>query len=451
MGRRRSGVGATVDVGTLEVQDVESLAERLVEFVRPYQEVVGWAPREKQLSAFVAGLLGGSERKSVEPIALSLGVDRRQLQYFVGVSSWDHEPLLGRVQHEVADEIGDPNGVIVMDGSAMPKKGTESVGVARQWCGRLGKVENCQLGVFLAYAGKDSSTLMDERLYLPRAWAEDEERRRKAKVPEAVSFKKPWELADEMLRHVGPRLPHRWAVGDAEYGRSTAFRDRLAKRGERYVLEVPSTIVVRKVARPKVGRPPTWHRVNYFLRRRDIREWQHFTVRDGQKEPIEVVAIALRVQTRRHGKPKEETLLAIEALGSKERWLFVSNAPRHTPLDELVKVASMRHLVEEAFENAKGEVGLDHHEVRAWRGWHHHMTASLMALWFLVRERRRLGKKSADLGGDGALHDLGAVAPAALTAGDRCALPLSDGAERGGAHQPLEGAWPDTPVVEARA
>ena len=121
-------------------------------------------------------------------------------------------------------------------------------------------MENCQVGVFVAYAGKDASTLVDERLYLPRAWAFDEARRRKAKVPTAVDFKKPWELADEMLRHVGPRLPHRWIVGDTEFGRSTAFRDRLAKRGERYALEVPSTMVVRKVARPKVGRPPTWKR-----------------------------------------------------------------------------------------------------------------------------------------------------------------------------------------------
>jgi SRSO17 transposase len=255
-------------------------------------------------------------------------------------------------------------------------------------------VENCQLGVFLAYASKDSSTLVDERLYLPRAWAQDEERRRKAKVPAGVRFKKPWELADEILRQVVPRLPHRWVVGDAEYGRATAFRDRLAKRGERYMLEVPSNIVVRKVPRPKVGRPPLWHKAPYHLRWRSIHEWKRLTVRDGQKEPIEVVALALRVQTRRHGKSKEETLLAIESLGSQERWLFVSNVPKRTPLEELVLAASRRHLVEEAFEKRQGGVGLDHHEVRAWRGWHHHMKASLMALWFLVRERRRLGGKA---------------------------------------------------------
>jgi SRSO17 transposase len=410
---REGGVGEAVDVGRVEVGDVEHLAVRLTEFVKPYQEAVGWASREKHVGTFVAGLVGGSERKSVEPLALAQGANRRQLQHFVGVSVWDHEPLLGRLQAEVAQELGDPEGVLVIDGSAMPKKGSESVGVTRQWCGRLGKVENCQVGVFLAYAGRGSCALVDERLYLPRAWAADPARRRKAKVPEEVRFHKPWELADEMLRQVGPHLPHRWIVGDAEYGRATAFRDRLAKRGEKYMLEVPSNILVRKVA-GKAGRRPEWHGTREFLRRRRVTEWRRLTVRDGQKEPIEVVALAIPVHTRRAGKGKREMLVAIEALAGKERWLFITNAPSHTPLEELVQAASRRHLIEEAFESAKGEVGLDHYEVRAWQGWHHHVTASLVALWFLVRERRRLGQEGAALGGDGTLHDLRAASPPAL-------------------------------------
>lgn len=429
-------MGVAVDVGRLAVRDVECLAEHLTEFMKPYLEVVGWSTREKQLSAFVAGLLGGTERKSVEPIALAQGVDRRQLQHFVGGSPWDHLPLLGQLQREVSGELGDPEGVLVVDGSAMPKKGTESVGVARQWCGRLGKVENCQLGVYLAYAGKGSCTIVDERLYLPRAWAMDAVRRAKAKIPATVTFQKPWVLADEMLRQVGTRLPHKWTVGDAEYGRSKLFRDRMAKRGERYMLEVPANTAVRKVA-GKAGRRPEWHKVSDFVKRRPISEWKRFTVRDGQKGPIEVIATTYRVQTRRRGKPRVETLLAIEALGSAERWLFLSNTPVHTALGEMVSAASRRHLIEEAFENAKGEVGLDHHEVRAWRGWHHHMTASLMALWFLVREHRKLGEKSSTHGGDGALHDLRAATSAAPPARDRSTMPLPTPAQRDSAHRPL--------------
>jgi len=247
------------------------------------------------------------------------------------------------------------------------------------------------VGVYLAYAGRGTCALVDERLYLPRAWALDPVRRRKAKVPERVEFQKPWVLADEMLRRDGWRLPHRWIVGDTEFGRSSLFRDRLAKRGERFMLEAPSNILVRKVA-SKRGRPK-WHRVTEFLERRPITDWTRFTVGDGQKEPVEVIATAARVQTRWRGEARTETLVAIESLGSKERWLFLSNAPPDTPLEEMVKAASRRHLIEEAFGNAKGETGLDHYEARAWLGWHHHMTASLLALWFLVREHRRLGKK----------------------------------------------------------
>ncbi len=440
-------MGVAVDVGQLAVRDVECLAAHLAEFMKPYLDVVGWSSREKQLSAFVAGLLGGTERKSVEPIALAQGVDRRQLQHFVGGSPWDHFPLVGQLQGEVAEELGDPEGVLVVDGSATPKKGTESVGVARQWCGRLGKVENCQVGIYLAYAGKGSCALIDERLYLPRAWAKDSVRRAKAKIPDTVMFQKPWVLGDEMLRQVGPRLRHKWIVGDSEYGRSSLFRDRLAKRAERYMMEVPSNISVRKVA-GKAGRRPQWHRVSDFVKRRPISEWKSFTIRDGQKGPIEVIATAYRVQTRRRGKPKVETLLAIEALGSAESWLFLSNTPLHTPLEEMVSAASRRHLIEEAFENAKGEVGLDHHEVRAWRGWHHHMTASLMALWFLVREHRTLGKKSSTLGGDGALHDLRAATSAALASRHRWQMPLSAQAQRGGAHQPLARPWARAAALE---
>jgi SRSO17 transposase len=164
---REVRMGGMVDVGEVAARDVAVLAEHLGEFMKPYLQVVGWSTREKQLSAFVAGLLGGTERKSVEPMALAQGVDRRQLQYFVGVSPWDHQPLLGQLQGEVAAELGDLQGVLVVDGSATPKKGTESVGVARQWCGRLGKVENCRLGIYRAYAGKGSCALVDERLYLP--------------------------------------------------------------------------------------------------------------------------------------------------------------------------------------------------------------------------------------------------------------------------------------------
>ena len=392
MGRVAGGSGA-VDVGKLSAGDIESVADRLGQFLEPYQALMGWKPRRGHVKTFIDGLLSGLERKSVEPIAVTAGQGRKPLQHFVGVSQWDERPLLEHLRRDVAREIGDAHGVFIIDGSANPKKGTESVGVARQWCGRLGKVESCQIGVYLAYAGQGSRTLVDRRLYLPQAWTEDPARCAKVHVPEKVRFKKAWELADEMLRQHREVLPHRWITGDDEFGRPTQFRDRLAKRAERYVLEVPSQIMVRK-RRGLFGRPAKWQRVTDFIRRLPVSAWQRFTVRDGEKGPIEVCAVSRRVETRRRGgKPRPETLLVMEALVGSDRWIFLSNASR-APIEELVEVASKRHLIEEAFGVGKGEVGLDHYEVRTWQGWHHHTACALIAQWFLVREKRRLGGKS---------------------------------------------------------
>jgi SRSO17 transposase len=439
-----------VDIGALEQRDVDGLAERLSVFVEPYRERMTRPAQREHLRVFVAGLVGGGERKSVEPIAVSQGASRKQLQHFVGASGWNHRPLIDLIQTQVAEELGDAEAVLVVDSSGFPKKGTESVGVARQWCGRLGKVENCQLGVFVAYAVRGSCALVDVRLHLPRDWAQDKARRAKCHVPPQVRFNKPWEQADEMLRRIGPRMPHRWVTGDSEFGRVTALRDRLAKRGEKYMLEVPSSIVVRKV-NGKAGRRPGWHQIPAFVKSRPITDWQLLNVRAGQKEPIEVIALAVRVRTRRRGRTKEETLLAIEAMATKERWFFLSNTPRHTPIAELVRAATSRHLIEEAFENAKGEVGLDHHEVRAWQGWHHHMTASLMALWFLVREHRRLGKKSTDLRGHGAIPGGRTPAPPAVPARNPCPLPTSARTQRAGTNRPLVSTRPGSPTLVALA
>ena len=228
-----------------------------------------------------------------------------------------------------------------------------------------------------------------------------------------MEYRTSWHLADEMVRGAGPRLPHRWVTGDSEFGRASAFRDSLAKRGERYIMEVPVNVVVR-TSPGGTGSTPRWHAAKQYLRRRPVTAWQRFTVRDGQKKPIEVIALAAEVQTRRRRHGKRELLVAIEALGGSDKWYFLSNAPTSTPLDELVRAAMRRHLIEERFEAAKGEAGLDHYEVRSWLGWHHHMASSLVALWFLVKEQRRLGQNGPALGGDGALHLERAASPPPL-------------------------------------
>ena len=396
MGRRQTPLGRSeADVGELSAADIERLSARLYEFARPYQELMQLESQGEHLRTFVGGLVGGIERKSVEPIAIANGQARGPLQHFVGASAWSESPILALLRTEVAAELGEADGVIVLDGSAVPKKGRASVGVVRQWCGRLGKVENCQVGIYLAYGGKGSGVLVDRRLYLPREWAADKARRKKTHVPREVRFKKAWELGDELLLANAGHLPHSWIVADDEYGRCSAFRDRLAARGERYLMEVPSSTCVRRL-RGEVGRPPEWHTTKVVAKRTPVSEWTRHRVRDGEKGPIEVRAMRLPVETkRRRGGPARETLLVMETVDGTDRWTFLSNADDDVPTSDLVRAASRRHLIEEAFELGKGEVGLDHYEVRNWQGWHHHTACALLGGWFLVRESRMLGKKSA--------------------------------------------------------
>jgi SRSO17 transposase len=374
--------------------EIAKCLESLKTFSERYKPLLTRSDQEGHLSIYLAGLVGGLERKSIEPIANAHDLYRRPLQHFVGAGKWPDEKIRAELQKHVAEDIGDPDGVLVIDSSGFPKKGEESVGVARQWCGRLGKIENCQVGIFVAYASPGGYTLLDCELYLPEEWAVDRARRAKTHVPKDIKFRRGWELADTILERVSPRVPHAWIVGDDEFGRPSTFRDRLADRGERYLLEVPANTLVRRPKKGWPGRTVKWGTVARRKASRGPSHWSRFTLRDGEKGPIEVLAFCTRVETKRHGAPaREETLLVMQTIGGSKTWYYL--APKGTPLDtaRLVAVAAHRHYVEQAFEMGKGEVGLDHYEVRAWVGWHHHMTLSMLALWFLVLERRRLGKK----------------------------------------------------------
>ncbi len=435
---------AEVDVGRLTAGDVMTVVERLAEFLAPYQALMGWKSREGHLSIFMQGLLSDIERKSVEPIAVAQGLDRQLLQHFVGRSKWDEKPLLDHLRSDVASELGDADGVFVVDDSAVPKKGTESVGVARQWCGRLGKVDNCQVGVYLAYAGQGSCTLVDRRLYLPRPWAEDFARRKKVHVPGRVGFKTSPGLALEMVRAARHSMPGGWVTGDDEFGRPARFRDGVSALGLRYVLEVPSNIVVRLVHGGEPGRPPTWHRLPVFVRRVPVAAWGRFRLRDSDKGPIEVRATSCRVETRRgRHKTMQETLLVLETLDASQRWYFLTNAAEDAPIQELIRVASKRNFIEQTLQLGKGDAGLDHYEVRTWQGWHHHTACALIAEWFLVREKRRLGKKSTSHdGAAGPLHRERGPAPTDEPLTNRPPFHLPTPSKRGSPTRPLAGEGP---------
>jgi SRSO17 transposase len=382
----------TVDL-VVHSTDVAQCGESLYRFIDRYKPLVYRTEQEEHLQIYLQGLVGGLERKSIEPIATAHGLYRRPLQHFVGAGKWSDSLIRTEMQHHVVEEIGHPDGVLVIDGSGFVKSGPESVGVQRQWCGRLGKIDNCQVGIFLAYSAPGGIALLDGDLYLPESWASDRERRDKCHVPSDVEFKTNWQLADALLERVAPTVPHAWITADDEFGRPSEFRDRLADRGERYLLEVPSNTLVRRPS-DWPGRKKKWHSVAYRKRHRPHDKWERIKVRDGEKGPIEVFAFCTRVETKRDGAPaREETLLVMQTIHGGKTWYFL--APQGTTLNgaRLVAVAAHRHHVEQALEMAKGEVGFDHYEVRSWVGWHHHVTLSMLALWFLAVERRRLGKK----------------------------------------------------------
>lgn len=387
--------GPLFDNEAVHADDIAKCTAGLSAFAARYKPLLARSDQEVHLGVYLEGLLSGLERKSIEPIANAHDIYRRPLQHFVGAGKWSDRDLRAEMQRHVVREVGSPDGVLVIDGSGFAKKGEESVGVARQWCGRLGKVDNCQIGVFLAYSAPGGSALLDADLYLPANWADDPVRRAKTHVPPDIEFQTSWELADALLQRVGPLMPHAWVVGDDEFGRPSEFRDRLADRGERYLLEVPSNTSVRRPPRWP-GRKARWGSVARRKAKHPREKWVRLTVRDGDKGPIEVFAFCTRVETKRTGKgarPREETLLVMRTITDSQTWYLL--APAGTKLDtaSLVQVASHRHHIEQLFGMAKGEVGLDHYEVRSWVGWNHHITLSMLALWFLVVERRRLGKK----------------------------------------------------------
>lgn len=413
---------ALLDDAVVSPDDVRGCRDHIARFLKRYLPLFYRQEQRDHAVAFVRGLLSGLERKSVEPIAARAHIPRKNLQMFLGQGAWDDEAVASEMRRHVARELGEPEGIIVLDPSSFPKKGEDSCGVARQWCGRLGKKENCQLGVFLAYVSSKGHAPLDRRLYLPKDWAEDPVRRERCHVPEDVTYLKTWEIARDLLRRSGPGVAHRWVVGDDEFGRASEFRATLREDGERYVLDVPCNTNVRdlEARRPRrkrahggVKRKVPFVRVDTWARKLPAGRWTRMTIRDGAKGPLEVEAVSTRAcarHLRRIGP--EERLLVIRTVGTKPDWTYsMSNAPPETPLAELVRARSSRHRVEEVFQQAKGEVGLGHYEVRSWVGWHHHVTLALLALWFLVLERGRMGGENP--GGDGGADacDLHRAAP----------------------------------------
>jgi SRSO17 transposase len=413
-----------LDDATLSAQAVRHCLDHLTHFLQRYLPLFYRTEQRPLATLVIQGRLSALERKTSEPIAYLAGHTRKPVQHFVGAGAWDDEAVMAELRRHVAEVLGDPSAVLVLDSSGFPKKGAESCGVARQWCNRLGKLDNCQVGVFLSYAAPAGHAPLDRRLYLPEARAADRAHRRKTHVPGAVAFQEKWRIGLDLLDRSGPGVPHGWVAGDDEFGRATEFREGLRLRHERYVLDVPANTLVREVAVRPDGKRPPFERAEVWAARQPPARWKTITVRDGEQGPLKVRALARRVQTQDEGGRvgPSETLLVVREPGRDGRtWYAVSNARRQERLAVLVRVKAQRHRVEQVLQEGKGEVGLGQYEVRSWVGWHHHMTLSLVALWFLQLERRRLGEKStgADGGAAAAGVQPAAARPAAGPRADR--------------------------------
>jgi SRSO17 transposase len=401
---------------------VRGCRHRLTVFLGRYLPHFYRAEHRAHADLVLRGLVSGLERKTCEPIAIAAGVHRKPIQTFVGSGKWDDEEVMAELRHHVREVLGHPQAVLILDPSAFPKTGTESCGVARQWCGRLGKQDNCQLGVFLAYAAPGGYAPLDRRLYLPKDWAADPGRREKAHVPAGVEFQESWRIAVDLLERCRKDLPHAWVTGDDEMGRPADFRDWLRHNGERYVLDVPCNTSVRDLEcrrprRRRAGRgrkrEVPFRRADTWAARQPDCRWTRLTIRDGERGPLRVDAMTVRVRTKQERRiGPEERLVVMRTVEAKPRVHYsLSNAGPEVPLDELVRVRFTRHRVEEVFGAGKGEAGLADYEVRSWVGWHHHMTLALLALWFLILERLQVGGENPGRDRVAGAGDLRAAAP----------------------------------------
>jgi SRSO17 transposase len=379
---------------------------RLERFLQPFVASLCRSEQREHARTFVQGLLSDLERKNVESIAYRFGQERLPLQWFIGFSQWDDRPLRRELVRQVGAELGDPEGVLVFDPSSYPKSGKASVGVARQWCGRLGKVDNCQVGVYLGYVSRREHILADMRLYLPKEWTQDKNRCRKAGIPkDRWKHRTRQELCLEMLAEHGPSLPHAWIAGDDEMGRPYDFRRKLHDLGERYLLAVPSNTLIRDLETPPpssgTGRPSQrlWQRVDRWAAALPATAWTTVDVRDGEKGPllVEVVKCSVVARDSKRQAAHTEVLVVIRYRDRDQAQIvktdyYLSNAGPETPLAEWARVAKAEHRIEECIQRSKSEAGLADYEVRNWVGWHHHQTLSLIATWFLLTETRQ-GKK----------------------------------------------------------
>lgn len=379
----------------------------------PYFQLQAWDVSEKARH-YLSGLLNRGQRKNIEGIEKEvLGADYQSLQQFISDSPWDHRAVMEKVASIAQEALGNHrNTALYLDETSFVKKGNNSVGVKRQYCGRLGKLENCQVGVFAALGRGERVALTDFRLFLPEDWAEDAERCRKAKIPEAERrHRTKGELALEMVRAARQRgSPHQWIGGDEVYGNNAILTDQLEDEGETFLMDVKGSTQVclreptfdTPVAVVGEVKPRGRLRTRFCLRGEDpilikVSELcsKHFqensrvvlirqTTRGQLRAPIWVCPVWV---INRDQNQFRKRLLVVRQEEDKNFKYSLTNAPEDTSWERLAYMQGQRFWIEQAFQDAKSELGMAQYEVRGWLGWHHHITLVCMAQLFTLLER----------------------------------------------------------------
>jgi SRSO17 transposase len=400
----------------LKPKDLDRLVEELKASHAIFSPLFQRAEQRGWASLYLQGLLSDIERKSVEPMAQQIeGGHVRNMQQFLGAGTWDDDPILAEHERQVRLTLGTGEGVLQVDGSGFPKQGKESVGVMRQYCGALGKVANCQSGVFVGYGVSTGYTLLNRRLYLPKLWFSPEYKKRwqRCGIPKGTPFRTHGELAWEMIQEISVRgeLRFQWITFDEEYGKDPWLLDQVAGVGKYYLAEVPVTTPVwferpatRQVTRRRkgkvMGKEALVNKKDKPIEVRtlvsQVKRWTTKVIKEGSKGPMVAEFAAVRAVAVRDTLPGPDVWVVFRrTLGAEpELKIYLSNAPADTPLSTLAQVSGWRWPIETMFEDGKGLLGMDQYETRSWRGWHHHMTLVILAHHFLVRLGRRLKKKS---------------------------------------------------------
>lgn len=393
----------------MDGKQLRQLKPELDAFLERYLPLFGREENHQHAERFVHGLLGGQERRNTENIAEVVeGAVVRTMQKFVAQGCWDAAVVLRELRRHVVETLGDEEGTLNIDETGFPKKGKKSVGVQRQYSGTLGRIDNCQIGVFANLCSTKGHTFIDRRVFLPEEWVADNERREEAGVPEGVVFCSKPKLGLEMIQTaVTEHVPFRWVGGDSVYGDSPTFVQGVRGLGKWYVLDVSSAAHVW-LRQPKPGKPgPRGGRAKPNTKPISVAEaaarlpssaFARITVSEGSQGPIVYEYAEMTVWFSEEGYPgaESERLLVRRSLNQEpERKYHRSNAPSKVSLPRLAEQRACRWTIEEDIKAGKGQCGLDEYETRGWIGWHHHTALSMLALLFLVLQKLRLGEKRA--------------------------------------------------------